>query len=111
VLLVRVHLLMRVHHLLEQVTEKGKAREGGQSVGAQFLLQGLVKSPKELEVHLQLAMVGLPSDAVVEQHLYPPPLEPLFASLLSLMCALLHYPTEGKATDPLQVQVSSAIEI
>jgi hypothetical protein len=70
-----------------------------------------VKSPKELEVRLQQVVAGLPWDVVVEQHLYPPPLELLFALLLSLMCALLHYPTEGTAADPLQAQVSSTIKV
>jgi hypothetical protein len=109
--LVGIHLLLQVHHSLKQVTEKGKKEEGDQSVGEQFLLEGLVKSPKELEVRLQQTVAGLPWDVVVEQHLYLQPLEPLFALSLSLMCALIHYQTEGKAVDPLQAQVFSTIKI
>jgi hypothetical protein len=100
-----------LHHSLEQAIEIGKEEHGGQSVDVQMLPQGLVKNLKKVEVRLQQGVAGLLSDAVVEQHWYPPPLVPLFASLLSLMCALLHSPTAGKAADRLQAQKSSAVKI
>jgi hypothetical protein len=96
---------------LEEVTEKGKEEEGGLSGGVRFLLQELVKSLREWELHLRQEVVALLWDVVVEQHWYPLPLELLFALLLSLTCALLHYPTEDKAADRLQAQTSSAVKI
>jgi hypothetical protein len=93
------------------VTEKGKEEYGRQPVDVQLLPQGLVKNLMEVEVRLQQRVAGLPLDAVVEQHWYPPALVPPFASLLSLMCALLHFPTGDKAADRLQAQKSSAVKI
>jgi hypothetical protein len=103
--------MLQVHRSLEEVTEKGREEEGGLSVGVQLPLQELVKSLREWGLHLQQEVAVLLWDVVVEQHWYPLPLELLFALLLSLMCALLHSPTEDKAADRLQAQTSSAVKI